>query len=257
MALAQFAREYRTVRRAEGWGSHDGAYYRALPYRDLTGRFNGIWRIRARSFNTLIREVIEPLEQQTRLNVLDLGSGSGWLSHRLARRGHWVVAVDLLDDTLDGLGATRHYDCDIRPVLAEFDRLPLTPERVDVAIFNASLHYSTNYAATLGETLRVLRARGTLVILDSPMYFDADSGTRMVQERRAQFLARYGFASDALSSEHFLTPARLDTLSAELGISWRVYRPSLDWRSAIGRTLGGLRARREPAHFPVIVGRRR
>jgi hypothetical protein len=79
----------------------------------------------------------------------------------------------------------------------------------------------------------------------------------MVQERRAQFLARYGFASDALSSEHFLTPARLDTLSAELGISWRVYRPSLDWRSAIGRTLGGLRARREPAHFPVIVGRRR
>ena len=47
MALAQFAREYQTVRRAEGWGSADGAYYRSLPYTDLTRRFPGIWRIRA------------------------------------------------------------------------------------------------------------------------------------------------------------------------------------------------------------------
>ena len=36
MAVAQFAREYTTVRRAEGWGSRDSAYYRALPDRDLS-----------------------------------------------------------------------------------------------------------------------------------------------------------------------------------------------------------------------------
>jgi SAM-dependent methyltransferase len=257
MRLAQFAREYRTVRRTEGWGSHDPAYYRGLPYRDLTGRFKGIWRIRARSFVTLINSVIEPLEQHTALRVLDLGAGSGWLAYRLAQRGHWVLAIDLLDDVLDGLGATRHYACNLRPVVAEFDRLPLAAEQVDLVVFNASLHYSSDYAVTLGETLRVLRAGGTLVILDSPMYFDPTSGARMVQERRARFLAHYGFASDALSSEHFLTPARLDTLGAQLDIGWRVYRPALDWRSAFGRALGGARAGREPAHFPVIVGRRR
>src|SRR3954465_10013685 len=98
MALAQFAREYRTVRRAEGWGSPDGAYYRALPYKDLTGRFPGIWRIRARSYATLIRQVIEPLERASaaHLDVLDLGAGCGWLAHRLAQRGHRVAAIDLL-----------------------------------------------------------------------------------------------------------------------------------------------------------------
>jgi SAM-dependent methyltransferase len=257
MALAQFAREYRTIRRDEGWGSHDPAYYRALPYRDLTGRFRGIWRIRARSFDTLIDQVIAPLERQTPLRVLDLGAGSGWLSQRLAQRGHWVVAVDLLDDVLDGLGAARHYACDFQPLLAEFDRLPLAAEQADVVVFNASLHYSSDYALTLGESLRVLRTGGTLVILDSPMYFDPTSGARMVQERRSQFLARYGFASDALSSEHFLTPARLEMLAGRLRISWQVHQPALDWRSAFGRRLGGVRARREPAYFPVIVGRRR
>jgi SAM-dependent methyltransferase len=257
MALAQFAREYRTVRRAEGWGSHDGAYYRALPFQDLTGRFPGIWRIRARSYQTFIQRVVEPLERLTpqSLNILDLGAGSGWLAHRLAKRGHWVAAIDLLDDQLDGLGAARHYRSDFVALLAEFDRLPLRSGLADVAVFNASLHYSTDYAATLRETLRVLRPRGTLVILDSPMYADPTSGMRMVQERQARFLKTYGFASDALPSEHFLTPARLSALASDLGLVWQVHRPPLDWRSSLGRTVGGIRARREPASFPVIVGR--
>jgi SAM-dependent methyltransferase len=257
MALAQFAREYRTVRRAEGWGSHDGAYYRALPFQDLTGRFPGIWRIRARSYKTFIQHVVEPLERLTArsLKILDLGAGCGWLAHRLAQRGHWVAAIDLLDDPLDGLGASKHYGTAVQPLLAEFNRLPLSSGLADLAIFNASLHYSTDYSATLRETLRVLRPRGTLVILDSPMYVNPTSGARMVQERQTRFLNAYGFASDALPSEHFLTPARLSTLASDLGLVWQIHRPALDWRSSLGRTIGGIRARREPARFPVIVGR--
>jgi ubiquinone/menaquinone biosynthesis C-methylase UbiE len=256
MALAQFAREYRTVRRAEGWGSLDGAYYRRLPFQDLTGRYTDIWRIRARSYQTFLQRVLVPLENPAgrALKVLDLGAGSGWLAYRLARRGHWVAAVDLLDDPLDGLGAVRHYATPMRPLLAEFDHLPLPDCQFDVAVFNASLHYSTHYLTTLRETLRVLRNEGTLVILDSPMYRGATSGMRMVHERQARFLSKYGFASNALPSEHFLTPARLDALAAELGIVWRLHRPGLDWRSRLGRAIGGVRARREPAQFPVIVG---
>src|SRR5438477_686635 len=189
MAIAQFVREYRTVRRAEGWGSQDPAYYRALPYRDLTGRFNEIWRIRARSYDLFVAKVLRPLEynSQAPLRVLDLGAGSGWLSHRLAQRGHRVAAIDLLEDDLDGLGALRHYASGVRPLVAEFDRLPFREGRADLAVFNASLHYSTSYATTLRETLRVLRAGSTLVILDTPMYSDPTSGLRMVQEREARF----------------------------------------------------------------------
>src|SRR5437763_14639881 len=112
MALGQFVREYRTVRHAAGWGSRDPAYYRALPYRDLTGCFDEIWRIRARSYATFLANVLAPLERRTpfkSLDVVDLGAGNGWLGYRLTRRGHHVTALDLLDDPLDGLRAIRHY----------------------------------------------------------------------------------------------------------------------------------------------------
>ncbi len=257
MALAQFVREYRTVRRAEGWGSVDPAYYAALPYHDLSGRYPEIWRIRARSYNMFLSRAVQPLELDvSRLTVLDLGAGNGWLSARLVRRGHRAIAVDVLDDPLDGLRAVRHYVEQHRPapLLAEFDHLPLPAESIDLAIFNASLHYSTDYVRTLGESLRVLRRGGTLVILDSPMYSDPTSGQRMVQEREARFLRTYGFASNALDCEHFLTPARLRALSAALGISWQVHTPRLDPMTAARRQLDGVRARREPARFPVIVG---
>ncbi len=255
MALAQFVREYRTVRRAEGWGSVEAAYYQALPYRDLSGRFPEIWRIRARSYATFLRAVLRPLEQQA-LKIVDIGAGNGWLAYRLAQRGHWVIATDVLDDPLDGLRATRHYRRGLRPVLADFDHLPLVDPELDLAIFNASLHYSTDYCRTLREALRVLGPRGTLVILDSPMYSDPSSGARMVKEREARFVATYGFASNALPSEHFLTKKRLEQVGDEIGIVWQTYTPRLDPRTATMRTLNGLRARREPARFPVIVGRR-
>src|SRR5689334_20061999 len=232
MALGQFVREYQTVRRAEGWGSPRPEYYRALPYRDLTRRFEGIWRIRARSFDTFVCSVLQPLEDRT-LNILDLGAGSGWLAYRLSQPGHSVVAVDLLEDQLDGLGAIRPYARGVQPVAAEFDHLPLRSAQSDLAVFNASLHYSTDYCRTLRETLRVLQPRGTLVILDSPMYSDPGSGERMVKEREARFLATYGFASNALQHEHYLTPLKLNSMGQELGIRWRTYRPRLDLRTTL------------------------
>ncbi len=255
MAVAQFAREYTVVRHAEGWGSSDGAYYRALPFVDLTGRNRAIWRIRARSYATFLENVLEPLESAGPLRVLDVGAGNGWLANRLALRGHWATAVDVLDDALDGLGAARHYGGTFKPLLAEFDHLPLAANQIDLVVFNAALHYSTDYAGTLAETLRVLQPHGTLVILDSPMYSDPTSGMRMVHERQARFRATYGFASDALPSEHFLTPARLNELGARLKLNWQVHQPALDLRTGLGRTVGGIRARREPARFPLIVGR--
>jgi ubiquinone/menaquinone biosynthesis C-methylase UbiE len=201
------------------------------------------------------RQVLERLERESgALKTVDLGAGNGWLSYRLSQRGHVAIAVDLLHDPLDGLGALRKYTCQVKALVAHFDRLPLAEASVDLAIFNASLHYSTDYATTVKEGMRVLRPRGTLVILDSPMYSKAHSGERMVREREARFLRRYGFASSALPSQHYLTPDRLDSIADHVGIRWQIYAPALDARTRITRAFGGLRARREPARFPVIVG---
>lgn len=256
-ALAQFAREYETVRRDEGWGSPDAGYYRALPFNDVSGRFADLWRIRAKSFQALVERVVKPLEWTWRrpLTALDLGAGNGWLSHRLARRGHGVAAIDLLINSTDGLGAHVHYDAAFVPVQAEFDRLPFDDDQADLVVFNGSLHYSLDYETTLCEALRVLRRDGCLAIVDSPVYREAASGERMVQEREARWMRLYGFRSHALPHENYLTYARLDDLAARLGLCWQVAHPSFGWRWAVRRGWARLRVRREPARFPLIVGR--
>ena len=134
--------------------------------------------------------ICEPLESSRKrpLDVLDLGAGNCWLSHRLSLRGHRPVAVDIFGDERDGLRAARHYPNRFPAIEADFDHLPLPAETFDLAIFNASFHYSTDYVRTLSEVRRCLRPSGSFVILDTPIYRLREHGARMVEEKHAAFL---------------------------------------------------------------------
>jgi len=254
---AQFIAEYETVRRSEGRSSSDENYYRSLPHRDLSGRMSADWRIRAASFDSFLKNILLPLEEETRrsLTVLDLGAGNGWLSNRLAQRGHTVGSVDLTLNDFDGLGCYRYFDSTFTPIQAEFDTLPFLNDAVDLLIFNASLHYSEDYAKTLSESLRVLAPNGTLVILDSPFYHDGHSGAQMVKEREGLFVRQYGFQSNRLKSQNYLTYATLKELGAQLNIDWQFVTPNFglgwDMRPLKAKLLG----QREPGKFHVVVGR--
>lgn len=254
----QFIQEYEAIRRAEERGSNDAAYYRVLPERDLSGRWQRDWAIRARSYAALVKWVIMPLEQdqERALKILDLGAGNGWLSGRLAQRGHELAAVDLLTNAWDGLGAHVHYPAQFTPVQAEFDCLPFAEDQADLAIFNASFHYSVDYHRSLGEALRVLAADGKVVILDSPWYADAQSGEQMAHEREAQFLKQYGFPSNALPSQNYLTKERLADLAQHYNLQWRRVAPFYGIRWALRPWLAQLRRHRQPAQFYIWVGKR-
>ena len=137
-----FIRAYHRIREDEGWVSDDGVYYRRLPEVSADDPQRSIWRLRQQSFETLMSQVIGPLEEALGriLTVVDAGAGNGWLSNQLACRGHRVVAVDIQDDRRHGLGAHVHYHTSFVPVKTSFDRLPLDDGAVDVVVFNASFH---------------------------------------------------------------------------------------------------------------------
>ncbi len=253
---ARFIADYESVRRFEGRGSTSADYYRALPYKDLSGRRQADWRIRAQSFDVLTKNVLTKLQAPLgrSLKIVDLGAGNGWLSNRLSAQGDRVIAVDLLVNEQDGLGAWKFYEHSFTPVQAEFDHLPIMDRFADVVIFNASFHYSENYAETLQEALRVLATGGRIIILDSPVYHHGDSGARMVQEREEQFRERYGFASDNLQSENYLTYTRLEELAHELGLTWKFVTPFYGLRWMLRPVIAALTRRREPAKFHLIVG---
>jgi SAM-dependent methyltransferase len=255
-ALRAFIDRYEIVRRAEGRRIEGPQQLLALPFRDLTRRHGGEWAIRSRSFGSLVRVVVAPLGARAPLDVIDLGSGVGWLAYRLARRGHRVAAVDLLTGDDDGLGAHRHFDRPLLAIQAEFDRLPFADASVDLAVYNASLHYAADYATTLREGLRVLRPGGRLVVMDTPIYRDAARGASMVRERAAAFEARFGFREDATATEGFLTYDRLGALARELDLRWQIVQPWYGLRWWLEPLRARLRGAGAPARFKLIVGTR-
>jgi len=256
-ARQQFLEDYATIRNAEGRGSVNSAYYRELPDRDLSGRNSEQWRIRACSFRAFERTILADAERQAgrKLDILDLGAGNGWMSHRLALRGHRVVALDIFCDDLDGLGALTHYPIQFPASAAEFDSLPFRESAFDMAIFNASFHYSPDYRHTLSEVRHCLRPDGRLVIMDSPVYRRSEHGEMMRAERQAYFEKVYGFRSDALKSIEYLDQRMLEELSKELKIDWQSSQPWYGLRWALRPWKAILRGKRPPSRFLILVGK--
>ncbi len=253
-ARRRFLTDYATIRRAEGRGAPDPAYYISLPYRDLSGRNSAQWTIRARTYVYFERHLLPRYEHTLRrpLDILDLGAGNAWLSYRLALRAHRPLAVDIFSDPHDGLRAARHYPRPIPCVEAEFDHLPFPAATFDLAIFNASFHYSEDYVHTLSEARRCLRPEGAVLIMDSPIYHRPEHGERMAAERHAQFEAQYGFRSDAIASREFLDEPLLAELSRQLHLHWRIYRPWYGWNWFIRPIRAGLARRRPPSRFWIL-----
>lgn len=258
-ALARFRAEYGAHRAAEGRGAGGTAELLALPYL-TTGPTAAQWRIRARTYDAFAARVLAPLAREAGrpLRLMDLGAGNGWLCYRAALLGHHPTAVDVRDDDVDGLGAAAGYDAHLpRPfarVAASFDAVPVPDAAYDVAVFNASLHYALDLAATLREAARVVRRGGRIAILDSPFYRRARDGEAMVAEKRAHAAARFGGRAEALTALPFieyLTRERLAQASAPIGLRWRRHRVRYPLSYEARPLIATLKRRRTPSRFDL------
>ncbi|HEY3342337.1 MAG TPA: class I SAM-dependent methyltransferase, partial [Anaerolineae bacterium] len=182
-----------------------------------------------------------------------LGAGNGWLANRLNQRGHQVAAVDISLDPLDGLAARARYENSFLTLQAEFDHLPLAPGQVDLVVYNGSFHYSCDYQTSLQAAFQSMKPDGQLVIMDSPLYHDNASGEAMVINKRAGFKTHYGYTSEALASQEFLTWQQLGELNQSVSCSWRMIWPVATWKRAWRMLKARFTIQREPAQFPIIA----
>lgn len=257
--LERFGEAYARLRALEGRGSGGEAELIALPYLK-TGPQARQWGVRARTFDAFVERVLSPLEKALGrpLLILDLGAGNGWLCARMVRRGHTAVALDLRTDAVDGLAAARPFEGRLPRmfprVAASFERIPFSPRRFDLALFDAALHYASDLASSLAEAARAVAPGGRVAILDSPFYRRAESGEQMVEEKRRSTRARFRELADALlaiPAIEFLTPARLDSAARPLGLTFRRHRVLYPlWYEARPAAALLLR-RRPPSRFDV------
>lgn len=247
-----FVRQYRSIRTRDGFREAAPDYYRMLPFVRKSDPRASEWRVRRESYAHLQRSALPGVEQGP-LRVLDLGAGSGWLSHRLASFGHSVVALDRLDDDVDGLGVCKHYAVPFAVVQADFDALPFQAGEFDVVILNGSLHYSADPAVTLSEAARTLAANGTLVVMDSPMFERRSDGDAMVESQLRAFVTDYGIVDAVQPGVGYLTFRELHQAAIGLGLRDRFVRSRgpLPWR--FRRWLSRWKIHRSPATFGVWV----
>ena len=251
--LESFVRQYRLVRDREGRRPSAPDYYRRLPTVAPGDPHARDWQVRRETYHHLLGHVLAA--GTLPVHVLDLGAGSGWLSHRLTALGHRAVAVDAIDDEVDGLGAARHYPTDFASVQADFDALPFAPGQFDLVVFNGSLHYAADIAATLERAYRALAPGGALVVMDSPMFRAEGDGSAMVGAEVMRFRNQCGFANVVQPGVGYLTFARLAGIAEKLALRPQFVpsRGPLGWR--LRRGAARVRLRRAPAAFGLWVAR--
>ena len=243
-----FLVQYRRVREQDGYRADRSDYYRALPAAPGDDPQHAIWQIRQRSFRRICRFVLEHGIEKAPA-ILDLGAGCGWLSYQLARLGCRSVAVDLLADDRDGLGACRHYDVPFACVQADFDALPFAPRQFDLVIFNGSLHYSPDVAGTLRRADQMLKPAGMLAVVDSPTFANEIDGEVMRARQRERLRGEYRIAAPIEPGEGFLTFRRLAMCAREMGRSARFFQSHDGWRPQLRRLVPRRFAGSRPAHF--------
>jgi SAM-dependent methyltransferase len=253
LGLEPFVRQYRAVREQEDRFATSPEYYRRLPSVASDDPHAGEWRIRRETYHHLLQHVLAAGPQP--VQVLDLGAGTGWLSHRLSALGHDAVAVDAIDDETDGLGATRHYATAFAVVHADFNALPFAPGQFDLVVFNGSLHYATDTAATLENAYRQLAPGGVLVVMDSPMFRADSDGAAMVDDKVRHFMLECGLHQVVRQGIGYLTFAMLTAIAdkLELQAQFLPSHGSAGWR--LRRSLARIRLRRAPAAFGLWVAR--
>ncbi|MEE8390849.1 MAG: methyltransferase domain-containing protein [Anaerolineae bacterium] len=237
MMLAEFSRRYREARLREGWRPLTPQQALALPY-GSPPRYPALyWEVRRQSYEALMRLLSREGPPPEAGPVADLGAGTSWLAHRLARSGYRVLALEASLDGDFGLGAAEVYRASaptrFLPIQGDLEHPPLQRERLGLAIFNASLHYAQDLEGTLHRTARALRPGGCLVVLDTPIAGcprpGSDLGDRHLGRRELQ---------KALVAAGL----RPRWIPVRRGVRWWVYQAKLRLK------------RGAPFLFPMVVG---
>ena len=147
---------------------------------DPDGGLPRLWKGRLRSVSAAAAILAREWPAGSRPVVADVGSGGGWAARLIPFAD--VLAFDLLDVGPGSAALT---------IRADMRKLPVRDATLDAVLYAASLHYSP-VGSAISEAARVLKPRGLLVAVDSPIYKDADSQARAIS-RSVAYYTRTGY----------------------------------------------------------------
>ncbi len=157
------------------------------------------------------QQVIELMGEIKGKTIMDIGSGSGYFTFRLAEKGARVIAADVNDDFQKFIAAKKkelHIDND-QIILKKipYDSPELKPESVDGVIIVNTYHHIDNRVPYFREVLDGLVTGGVLMVVDfkKQQYDQQVPGPpmemRISQEQVKDELKQSGFSGFTIDSE--------------------------------------------------------
>lgn len=237
----------------EGWVVSNPRDMWGIPYKPPLTKQWLSWKVKARSLDRL-KQILVPEEYIT---VLDAGAGNCWLSFRLAQCGHSVLAMDTNVGLATGLSAGAIYlqKVDFDRVQGSMTSPPLKPASFDAVVCSSSLHHLGNPREPLRILSELLRPRGLLVVLNSPIHRDPGSSRRAEAERRSYLREKVG-GEWIDNYVHFTLSVLLSAMDAAGLSEIDVIEPDFDTIFRMERRLKSFLLNMEVASFPIIVAKK-
>ena len=130
-----------------------------------------------------------------RLDALDAGCGTGFLTFELATRGHRVTGVDFAPAMIaEARRKAAERGVSVRLEEADAEQLPFAPGSFDLAISRHVLWTLPHPEAAIDEWVRVLRPGGRLVVVDSQL----DPSAALPSQENARTSQEYAAVGDQL-----------------------------------------------------------
>lgn len=120
--------------------------------------------------------MVHALRLPVRSNILDVGSGPGWVAEYFAKLGHFVLGIDICDDLIEiarhRLASAPFPAFPNEKLTAEFlvhdiESSPVPSQRqFELAYFESTLHHFYNPIAVLRNVAKVLKPDGVIAIVE-------------------------------------------------------------------------------------------
>jgi 2-polyprenyl-3-methyl-5-hydroxy-6-metoxy-1,4-benzoquinol methylase len=126
------------------------------------------WAVRKRSSEQLTALL---KKKKTKLNILEVGCGNGWLSAKLADIDNaTVTGIDINRIELTQAVTTFEKKNNLHFVYGDIRTPELTSHAYDIIVFAASLQYFASLTEIITKALLLLNDDGEIHIVDTPLY---------------------------------------------------------------------------------------
>jgi ubiquinone/menaquinone biosynthesis C-methylase UbiE len=140
------------------------------------GRFRGYG---SKEERTAWEKTLMAVFGEERLDILDIGTGTGYIAVILAQMGHNVTGVDISEQMLEmAKKRAKELSLKIKFELCDAENLHFEDESFDAVICRYVLWTLPNPRRAIGEWVRVVKPRGKIVVIDGK-WFDRSVSSRL------------------------------------------------------------------------------